>query len=85
MKHLIFTAIMIMATLACSAQQQVKQNSDGNYVAVATKSESKPTGKTFTDKDGKKYPVYITKTGKLFVMKRSKKTGKEYRAYLAIK
>lgn len=65
-----------------------KITSDGNYIAIIGKKEkSKPiaTGKTYTDIKGVVYPVYKTSTGKLFINKVSKKTGKTYRYYLTIK
>lgn len=32
--------------------------------------------------DGKKYPIYVSSKGKYFIIKTSKKTGKEYKQYL---
>lgn len=31
------------------------------------------------------YPVYITSTGKYYILRTSKKTGKEYKQYITIK
>lgn len=32
--------------------------------------------------DGTKYPIYMSESGKCFIIKTSKKTGKEYKQYL---
>lgn len=37
---------------------------------------------TYTDSKGNVYPVYLSSSGKAFIKKVSKKTGKEYRQYL---
>lgn len=37
---------------------------------------------TFKAKDGKEYPIYISKQGKAFIWRVSKKTGKQYKQYL---
>ena len=44
--------------------------------------EPKKTEYTYTDKKGNVYPIYLSSTGKAFIVKTSKKTGKEYRQYL---
>ncbi len=36
----------------------------------------------YKTKDGKSYPVYLSSRRKAFIIKTSKKTGKEYRQYL---
>lgn len=37
---------------------------------------------SWKDKDGKTYPIYITKKGASYVKRLSKKTGQEYKHYL---
>jgi hypothetical protein len=64
--------------------QKVTKDENGNYIAAVSKRGGQPkeTGKTYTDKQGKVYPVYTNDKGRLFCIKVSKKTGKEYRYYL---
>ena len=38
----------------------------------------------YTDSKGVTYPVYISKNNKLFIIKTSKKTGKNYNYYLNV-
>lgn len=78
-------AIILLLSLVAmeAAGQNVQQTPDGNFKALPRQEqELKPTGQTFTDNDGKVYPVYTTSRGSLFVIRTSKKTGKEYRYYL---
>lgn len=46
------------------------------------KSEVKKTNMTYIDKNGKSYDIYISSKGKAFIIRTSKKTGKQYRQYL---
>lgn len=81
--------IIALAISSISYSQTVKQDASGNYVLVkrdstARKSEAISTGKTFTDAKGTQHPVYKSKTGKLFIVKTSQKTGKTYNYYLKV-
>jgi hypothetical protein len=82
--------VFLILSLAISAScysQNVKQDASGNYIAVSAQRDSAtatPTGKTFTDSKGISYPVYMTAKGKLFVMRTSKNTGKQYKYYLKV-
>ena len=40
------------------------------------------TGFTWSDSKRNKYPIYISNSGSCYVIKTSKKTGKEYKNYL---
>lgn len=83
MKKIMLAAMLLIS--ACTFAQTAKRLPDGNFVSTSKeKAPPKNTGKTFTDKDGKKYPVYVNGNGKFFVIKLSKKTKKEYRSYLKI-
>ena len=81
--------IIALAISSISYSQTVKQDALGNYVLVektpgSKKSEVISTGKEFTDAKGTHYPVYKSKTGKLFIVKTSQKTGKTYNYYLKV-
>lgn len=86
MKKLIF-AVLIMAATTTQAQNAKLDSSTGNYVTIshdANKEPGKPTGKTITDNDGNVFPVLETSKGRLYYVRVSKKTGKEYKAYLKL-
>ncbi len=77
--------LSIMGLVIAGNSQTVKMDASGNYVAVKdTTLNYKATGKTYTTEKGETFPVYLSKTGKLFVIRTSKTTGKEYRSYLKI-
>ena len=81
--------IILVGLLICSStiNAQVSYKRQGNTFA-STKSnrgsgkEPTKTKYTWQDSEGKSYSIYMGSTGSCFVMKVSKKTGKEYRYYL---
>ncbi len=81
MKNLILIAALFLSLGATA--QTVKQDAAGNNYAVKSDSTSKPTGKTFTDSKGVKYPVMLSKTGKLFYV-RTSKSGNTYNSYIKL-
>ena len=92
MKHLFLFSALFFSVLICAAQTKVKQTSDGNFAKVETirtKEEPKKTGK-YLIVGTEKLPVYqaakLDSLGnvRLYVIRTSKKTGKEYRQYLTI-
>jgi hypothetical protein len=66
-----------------SIGQKVTVDKDGNYHA-ASKPADKPTGKVFIDENGEKHPIYANSKDKLYYIRKSKTTGKEYKAYLKL-
>ena len=84
-KALILFAAILSLNFGLNAQT-VQKTKDGNYIAVnVSKGAEKPkdTGKTFTDQQGNKYPVFISAKGKLFVI-RTSKAGNQYKQYLKL-
>lgn len=81
MKKLI-TLFLVCISLHGVAQK-VTVDKDGNYHSLA-KAEDKKTDKLYIDKDGTKYPVYLNSKNKPYIIRKSKKTGKEYKAYLKL-
>ena len=49
---------------------------------VAGNTAPTPTPYFWSDSKGNKYPIYISNSGSCYVIKTSKKTGKEYKSYL---
>jgi hypothetical protein len=86
MKQLLFLSLFIIGCLNLPAQN-ARKDANGNYIAITNVRDSsggKPTGKTFTTAKGEVFPVYESKTGKLYVTRVSKNTGKEYKQYLKL-
>ena len=86
MKKLIITAMMLFS-LGIGIQAQSVVKSGNNFTQVSNKG-GKSGGKetktqyTYTDSKGNVYPIYLSSTGKAFIKKVSKKTGKEYKQYM---
>ena len=84
MKKLIITAIMLFS-LSLGVQAQSVERKGNNFTQVSNKKSSGKETKTqytYTDSKGVVYPVYLSSTGKAFIKKVSKKSGKEYRQYM---
>ena len=84
MKKLFIAAIMLLS-LNMGIQAQSVQRQGNTFTQVSNKkSASKETKTQFTYKDSKgvEYPVYLSSTGKAYIKKISKKTGKEYKQYI---
>ncbi len=87
MKKITFITAMLLCLAMTSFSQNATKTADGNFLALSKpKSDSStgtPTGKTFTDTKGTKYPVFESAKGKLYY-KRTSKTGTEYKVYLKV-
>ena len=90
-KFLIFLIIMGMTGTTCVAMTSKARSAseahevvrNGNtFETVQTSQTDVQTPYTWKDKDGKTYPIYISKKGACYIKRISKKTGKEYKYYL---
>ena len=97
MKTSILFFLFVCASLFVAGQDStaVKKQSWGLKVAMVgndfqqvatsrTAGAKVATGQNVTLKDGTVVPVYKTKTGKLYIVRTSKKTGKTYNQYLEV-
>ena len=86
MKKIIITAIMLLSLNVGVHAQSVQRQ--GNTFTQVSNKKSSSAGKetktkyTYKDSKGNVYPVYLSSTGKAFVKRTSKKTGKEYKQYV---
>ena len=76
--------ITLLIALSMSIADYADVVRDGDTFKVETTSVNKGTKTKYTweDKEGNKYPIYVTKKGACYVLRVSKKTGKEYKYYL---
>jgi len=79
MKQLLMAVMLLIA--APAAGQTVKQDAQGNYVAVKRAETATKTGNTYKDSKGVVYDVYRSAKGKLFYY-RTSKAGNVYKAYI---
>lgn len=87
MKKTIVAIVLMFCLCNANGQTKVQKTKNGNYIAVAAARVSTPgrlTGKAYTDSKGVNYPVWISANGKLYIVRISKKTGKEYKQYLQL-
>lgn len=80
MKKLILC--ILLALFCVTANAEVKREGDTFKVEQSAKASDTQTKYTWEDKEGNKYPIYITKRGACYVLRVSKKTSKKYRYYL---
>lgn len=84
MKRLL-TLVVLALMVGTIFSQNVKR--EGNTFVevksdkVSLKNDSL-TAMTYKAKDGKEYPIYLSKNGKAFIVRVSKKSGREYKQYL---
>lgn len=75
--------LIFLALHICVNAQSYELKGDTLIQSNASSSQTdEKTQITLKAKDGKLYVVYITKTGRCYTKRISKKTGKEYKAYL---
>lgn len=84
MKKFVFMLAMLLAICTTVSAQGYTRNGKTFTQTATAKSKSEPTKTEFTwkDKEGVDYPIYISDNGSCFVLKKSKKSGNEYRKYL---
>lgn len=83
MKKLFLIVCLALLGSAAYAQEVVR---NGNTFTQTSKKKAKEafmtTPYTYVASDGTKYPIYVSGNGKYFIIRKSAKTGKEYRQYL---
>lgn len=85
---IIALAVLGMAFAGCAQTKYEQQGKTFKSVqtekTIKKGAEPLATGFTWEDNKGVKYPIYISNGGKgsAFIIRTSKKTGKEYKAYL---
>lgn len=77
-----FILCLLLAFFCITINAEVKREGDTFKVEQTTKESDTKTKYTWEDKDGNKYPIFITKKGACYIKRVSKKTGKEYKYYL---
>lgn len=81
MKYLI--TLFVALLMSVTGYADVVRNGD-TFKVEKTTSVNKDTKTKYTweDREGNKYPIFITKKGACYILRTSKKTGKEYKYYL---
>lgn len=80
--------ITVMFALVCNIvtnAQNVTRKGNMFIEQPRATAQAHKTDSIFVDKNGNKFPIYKSVKGKLYIIKISKKTGKEYKRYLSLK
>ena len=75
-------ALMFLGAVAFGQNKSTYIKVGKEFRVKVEKVEPVKTGYTFRDKEGKIYDIYQNSKGNYFIVKKSKKTGKEYKASL---
>lgn len=85
----IITGLIACFLLAhwCETSAQTVVRKGNTFIQSPSKSLIKKdsvtlTGYFYMTSDGTKYPIYMSSSGKCFILRTSSKTGKQYRQYL---
>ena len=81
--NVFLSSVIYAQSLSIPSTGVVKRN--GNTFIASTKSNKstiQQTQYTWKDSKGIEYPIYISASGSCYVIKTSKKSGKEYKCYL---
>lgn len=82
MRYLL-SVFLLICTFSCIQAQDYTQRGTTFIQTSSKNSSSKATKTEYTwEKNDVKYPIYISSKGKAYIVKTSKKTGKEYKQYL---
>lgn len=80
--------LLVMVALICMVGAPIQAQSVKREGKVFVQQDTKRTSSatktdyTFKANDGKVYPIYVSKNGKAYIIRVSKKSGKEYKQYL---
>lgn len=84
MKKLVLSLILALFPFSFQpiSAQIIQEGNTFKSEKTVSKAEDEKTQYIWEDSKGNKYPIYKTKKGACYVIKTSKKTGKEYKQYL---
>lgn len=83
---LVLLLIIICCGLIANADNDKSFKCEGNTYSSTGRVDNSPapivTGYNWVDSKGISYPIYMSNSGSCYIIKVSKKTGKEYKQYL---
>lgn len=77
----LFIVMMMLMSITYSNAEIIKEGKTYSQV-VKQKTPGKDSGFTYKDSKGNIYPIMISKSGSCYILRVSKKSGKEYKQYL---
>lgn len=85
MKRIVLLASIFVLACGSIAYSQKYIRNGKTFEQVKTNksiTEAFQTGFTWKSSDGKEYPIYLSSKGGVYIIKKSRKTGKNYKQYL---
>lgn len=83
---LVLLLISICCGMIANADGNKSYKCEGNTYSSTGRVKSNPTaintGFNWTDSKGKSYPIYMSASGSCYIIKKSNKTGKDYKEYM---
>lgn len=84
MKKFLTLAILI-ASMSSYGQTKVVKGADGKYHSASKATNNvQATGTLYVDQDSIIHTIFKTDSGKYYIVRKSKKTGKTYKQYLKL-
>ena len=77
----LFVVMMMLMSITYTNAEIIKEGKTYSQV-VKSKTPDKDSGFTYKDNKGNIYPILIGKSGACYIVRISKKSGKEYKQYL---
>ena len=84
-KVVLLVCIILLGGMAYAHAQKEVVRKGNNFIEISKKAEKQEVVKTqytYTANDGNIYPIYLSGNGKYFIIRKSSRSGKEYRQYL---
>lgn len=82
MKKIITILFALFLSISLYSQNVVRDGKTFTVVRSTQESTKEKTGFTWIDGKGESHDIYISRRNSCYILKSSKKTGKEYRMYL---
>lgn len=85
MKRFLLLLLTLFVSLVSWSQNVIREGNrfiQQSSESTIKKDNPQPTPYEYVAKDGKVYPIYLSSKGKAFIIRVSKKTGKEWKQYL---
>lgn len=78
----LFIVMMMLMSISYTVNAEIIKEGKTYSQVVKSKTPDKDSGFTYKDNKGNIYPIMIGKSGSCYILRVSKKSGKEYKQYL---
>lgn len=78
----LFIVMMMLMSISYTVNAEIIKEGKTYSQVTKSKTPDKDSGFTYKDSKGNIYPIMISKSGSCYILRISKKSGKEYKQYL---